>query len=415
MFEGCKLRKKKWSLLTALILITFAISTISTIIVLSYSSPGNRPNSTPNDGPSSNPTLPSLNANPTPRPDIKIVNKQIPSGYTMGLPIDAGLINGMTVAFIQNPSDKVSIRFTAKLGGTVSKLVIYAFAFEGQPTVRIGLQEDVDGTPKGEWMNSNAFGCIQMSNSSGFKTVELQTNVAITKGQVYHIVVEPTESSNGTTAVETYQANGAGQPFNPDDPDIVWNDARMNTLSYAGQGWQEQNKWPIFVIGYSDGRLEGQPYSLIAQWVVWGSTYVGQTIIPASDYKIGKIAFDVSLNSGGSIPQDKLYYQIRDSSNAILAQGVFAESGQLAASQTWIETSLVAPITLKAGQLYRIILLSPQTTLDKAYYLFGHEFSYDPTIGYGGLQHQLTSSLDGAVSWGDNPDADAVFRLTTTG
>jgi hypothetical protein len=70
---------------------------------------------------------------------------------------------------------------------------------------------------------------------------------------------------------------------------------------------------------------------------------------------------------------------------------------------------------LKAGQLYRIIVLSPQTDLDNAYYLYGHEFSYDPTIGYGGLQHQLTSSLDGGSNWGDNQDADAIFKITTTG
>jgi len=124
--------------------------------------------------------------------------------------------------------------------------------------------------------------------------------------------------------------------------------------------------------------------------------FVGQTLIPASDYKVGKIAFDVSIKSGA--PQDKLSYQVRDSNNNVLAEGVFAERGQLTVSQTWIEVTLPTPVTLKAGQLYRIIVLSPQTDLDNAYYLYGHEFSYDPTIGYGGLQHQLTWCKNGLYS-----------------
>ncbi len=331
----------------------------------------------------------------------------------MGFPVDAGLMHGMNVIFIRNSNEKVSIRFTAERSGTATKIVIYAYGSEGQPTVRVGLQEDNGGNPKGQWIGTNAFGNIQLSSSSGFKTVQLQTSAAITKGQTYHIVVEAPESSlNGVAAIITYQGNDGAQPFNPDDPDIVWNDQRINTLSYDGNNWQEQNKWPIFVVGYSDDRLEGQPYSISAPWVIYGSTSVGQTLIPASDYKVGKLAFDVSVKA--SAPQDKLYYQIRDSDNNILAEDLFAQPSQLTVSQTWIEATLPTPVTLKAGQLYRIVLLSPETDLATAYHIYGHEFCYSPLIGYGSFQHQLTSSLDGGATWCENADADAIFKLTTS-
>jgi hypothetical protein len=373
----------------------------ASLLLRQFSGDGNKP---------PNPT----DNTPNPNYTAKIVNKQIPPGYVMGFPVDAGLINGMNVVFIQNSNERISIRFTAKLSGTVTKLIIYAFAYRGQPTVRIGLQEDNGGNPKGQWMNENSFGAVQLPNSSGFKTAQLGTPVAITNGNVYHIVVEAAQDPlDGVAAVTTYQANGFAQPFNPDDPDILWNDTKMNILSYNGQSWQEQNKWPVFVVGYSDATLEGQPYSLAAPWVVWGSTYVGQTLIPASDYNLSKIAFDVSLKSG--TPPDKLYYQVRGSSNDVLAEGVFAEQAQLTVSQTWIEATLPAPVKLKAGQLYRIFVLSPQTDLNNAYFLYGHEFSYNSTIGYGGLQHQLTSSLNGGATWGENSDADAIFKLTNAG
>lgn len=347
--------------------------------------------------------------------NIKIVGKQIPPGYVMGFGVDGGLVNGMNVVFIQNSNEKGSIRFTAKLSGTVTELIVYGFAYEGQPKVHIGLQEDNGGNPEGQWMNGNAFGTVQPSSSSGFINVQLPAAVNLTAGQVYHVVIEAAENPlNGTFMVITYQANGFAQPLNPDDPDIVWNDTQMNTLFYDGQTWQKQDKWPIFIVQYSDGKSEGQPYSLSAQWVVWGSTYVGQTIIPASNYTIAKIAFVVGLIRQ---PTDKLYYQVRDASNNILANGSFAQAGQLTAQRTWIEVTLPSPVTLTAGQLYRFVLLSPGTNLANAYYLFGHEFTYDQdyAIGYGALQHQLTSSLDAGANWGDNPDADAIFSLTNAG
>lgn len=395
-----------------MLLLIFILAISATGFLLFY-----KPNSTnntqpPNGTPISTP--PTQTPTPSPGYPSKILNKQIPPGYTMGFPVDGGLKSGMDTLFIQNSNEKISIRFTAKISGTVTKLVVYSFAYTGQPTIRAGLQEDTNGNPKGVWIEESAFSTVQLKSDQGFETFQLGTPVFLNKGQVYHIVIEAGENIlSGTAAIRTYQANGFAQPSNPDDPDIVWNDPRMNILFSSGGVWNQQDKWPIFIVAYSDGSSEGQPYSLLAPWVVWGNTYVGQTLIPASDYKVGKIAFDVSLKSGN--PQDNLYYQIRDTENLVLAEGLFVDSTQLTTSQVWIEATLATPVTLKAGKLYRIVLLSPETDLDNAYYLFGHEFCYDPSMGYGSLQHQLTSTLTGGQAWGDNSDADAIFRLTTTG
>ncbi|MGP3667452.1 MAG: hypothetical protein ACKD6N_06485 [Candidatus Bathyarchaeota archaeon] len=346
-------------------------------------------------------------------PPIKILNKIIPPNYTFGLPFDGGLVSGMDVVFLQNPNQKISIRFTAKTSGIATKLVIYTFAYQGEPTINVGLREDNKGQPKNQWINMNAYNTITPPSKQGFITVQLKSNIEIKKGQVYHIYIEAAENQlNGTLAMRTYRTNGFAQPYNPEDPDILWSDSKMNILFYDGQNWREQNKWPIFAIEYTDGKIEGQPYSLIAPWVVWGSTYVGQMITPASNYTVGKIAFVVSLKSG--LSQDNLYYQIRNSTNHILVEGVFIEKNQLTSKQQWVEVTLPTPVTLKAGQLYRIILLSPQSNLENAYYLYGHEFSYNHRIGYGGLQHQITSSHNGGNTWAENPDADAVYKITTS-
>jgi len=347
------------------------------------------------------------------------LNKTIPPEYVMGFPVDTGQLDFL-YSQIQNPNQKVSIRFKAELTGTITNATIYAFAYNGQPIVKVGLQQD-DGTgnPIG-WMNENTFGTLQLPATQGFRSVQLQHAMVVTKGLVYHLVVEPADSSfSGSAAIFTYETNYPAQPSNPDDPDILWNDDALNVLMYDA-GWHPVDKWPIFAVGYSDGSMTGQPYSLAAPWVVHASTYVGQMVMPASDYKVGKIAFSVSLNTSSAltaedIPQDSLYYQIRDSNNTILAQGTFAQPSQLShLSQTWIEVTLTTAVTLKAGQLYRIFVLSPGSDPNNDYFFYGYEFSLNNLGAYGGLQHQLTLSTNGGTTWGDNKDADAMFKLTTT-
>ncbi len=324
----------------------------------------------------------------------------------IGFPIESG----MAVEFIENSKEKVSIRFTAKLSGEATSLAIYPLASEGQRQIRVGIQEDDNGTPIGEWMNGYGFGTSQVGGNEGFITVNLQRSVPIQMGKVYHIVIEPAENtSKGKIPILTYMSNGYSQPFNNDNPDIVWHDSMMNVLFYDGNGWREENKWSIFVVGYSDNRSEGQPYSLAAPWVIHDKVYVGQEFLPSADYRIGKIAFVVSLKGE---PKDKLYYEIIDSNNTIMSKGLFAEKINLT-GRTWIEVTLDSPVTLEKGKIYRIVLLSPGTDLDNAYNVYGHEFSYNTSIGYGGQQHQLTISYDAGSTWLPWEDADTIFKLTT--
>ncbi len=331
--------------------------------------------------------------------------------HIIGFPINIELKNGMNVEFIENSKEKVSIRFTAQLSGEATSLAINALASEGQSQIRIGIQGDNNGTPIGEWINGYGFGTSHVGGNEGFITVNLQRAVPIVKGKVYHIVIESAENTlKGKIPILTYMANGFAQPFNNKNPDIVWHDSMMNVLFYDGDGWREENKWPIFVIGYSDNRSEGQPYSLAAPWVIHDQVYVGQEFLPSVDYNIGKIAFVVSLKA---MPRDKLYYEIRDSNNTIIAKGLFAEKSNLTIWQTWIEVTLASPVTLKRGQLYRIVLLSTGTDLDNAYEVYGHELCYNASIGYGGLQDQLTISYDAGSTWSGWEDADAIFKLTS--
>ena len=72
------------------------------------------------------------------------------------------------------------------------------------------------------------------------------------------------------------------------------------------------------------------------------------------------------------------------------------------------------PITLESGKLYRVVLYSPNSTLEDGYFVYGHEFMLDKTLGFGSTIHHLTASFDGLKSWIEWYDADAVFKFINT-
>lgn len=333
------------------------------------------------------------------------VGQQAASGESriIGNPVDIDLSTGMDALTLNGP-EKASVRFTAKMSGEVTAIAINALTSSQTSQVHVGLQRDADGIPEGEWIDES-FGVIGTPDKDGFAVAELQTPVELQKSGTYHIVAEAESTS---FSMKTYKANGQAQPFNYRDIDVVWPDSNMNVLSYDGMRWSEENKWPIFAVIYSDGSMEGQPYSLLAPWVIYNSTYVGQQIVPSSDYQIETVSFVVSLEGE---PLDKLYYEIRNSSNISIAKGVFADAGDLTRWKSWVKTELDLPAHFKKGEPYRIFLYSPGTDLENPYRVYGHEFSFADEIGYGGTTHQLVISYDAGSKWGDWKDADTVFKL----
>ena len=325
---------------------------------------------------------------------------------------DIDLRTGMNTLFLTSPDERVSVRFTAKYSGDVSTVSLALQSLGPVDGLVMGLQKDNGGLPSGEWMNATAFGTgTEVEKEGRFATAQLQQSAPLTTGEVYHVVIENAGANpDDATLVTTYRANALAQPFNDEDPDVLWPDNSMTVLFYDGMEWKDQNVWPIFAIGYSDGRLEGQPYSLAAQWVIFEDRYVGQTFVAASHYSVEKMAFVAGLRGE---PKDNLYYQVMDSSDNVLATGQFATAQELTTSKQWVEVTFEDPLLFVAGESYRMVFLSPRTDLDNPYHIFGHEFSYSKGIGYGGPGHHLTISYDGGVVWSQWDDADAIFRLDT--
>jgi len=338
------------------------------------------------------------------------LSKDIPEGYEFGNFFDNGLKSGMTSTKLEQGNQKASIRFTNSFTGIVSNITL-SVSSNSQQQVIIGLQEDDgNGNPIGEWLNDKAINKTTVSKELD-RTFTFPEDVLITENKIYHIVIESGNANKtNNIKIKNYQTNTPHQPYNPSNPDIYLDDSSINSLYFDGQKWNEQEKWPSFLVSFKDGKKIGQPYTLAAGWVIRDKTWVGQTFIPSSDYSISKIGFVVSKEGD---PDQPLFYGIQDAENKILSTGFFTESKQLSRQQNWIEVSLDEPVFSESEKLYRIYLYSPIPRAEEFYRVYGHEYSFDYYTGYGELRHRLTISHDYGKIWSVWKDADTIFKLTT--
>ena len=339
------------------------------------------------------------------------INKEVLSGHVFGFIPDNGLEMGMSVITLSNPDEKLSIRFTSKFSADLTKLHLY-FDSQKNIKVRVGIQEDIDGFPSGQWVgNSNGYvEKILNSEKKRYDTFDFSEKISFRENEIYHIVIEIEENTiEGNFFLITYNDNWPFTPFNHKDPDNTWEDNAINTLFFDGTSWGVQDKWPIYVIEFFDGTSDGQPYSLMAPWIIRESGMIGQVVRPFSSYLVDEFAFVVSLDGN---PTDSLYYAIYDAENNILRNGTFATPDELTKKKSWQQVKLKSPLPLESGDLYRFILSSPNTDLKNPYKVYGHEFMLDQTLGYGSVKHHLTKSSNG-VQWSKWYDADTAFKLIT--
>lgn len=353
----------------------------------------------------------------------EILNKKIPPNYELGNTFINLLQNGQIFSKIENENQKSSIRFTNQYEGFLEKIKLNIFVQKNSTGIT-GIQlDDGQGNPDGIWLNLHS---EPLSISAGQKAREffLPEPIFLEENKIYHIVLQHASSheSSGLEISEqnlepililNYRDNVGGYPFNPEDPDIYLPDPAINSLFFDGTTWQTLDRWPSFLLSYSDEHLEGQPYTLAAPWSVSDNTYVGQAIIPHSEYNVTEFSFVLGLDGE---PSEPFYYGIQDNEGIILDTGIIATSDELSWTQTLATVELEEPIILDAGKLYRFYVYStipkPENKTD-FYKIYGQEFSFDYGLTYGGLIHRLTISHDYGETWSAWLDADTIFILKT--
>ncbi len=324
------------------------------------------------------------------------------------------------VGSLSNSAYTISLRFTATNSKEVSALRFYLQEERGtSPTYRYGLQADNEGEPSGIWLGNNnqGYGDYQ-ATATGWQTITLNENVSLNQDTVYHLVIEhQTGTINGGNNIELRRS----QPLNLLHAFDGSADRQSNILfsEDSGASWLIQNHQPIYILEFSDGSYEGNPYETSEEHQIYGANYFGQQFTPAKDTIISSVGINVSENDQG--PEADLIlslYNVTD--NLLLATTTLTTLDQITNGvYAWQEFYFTSPLTLTAGKIYRIYISSPEAD-ETVYYIIRSESHLDDfalnSINYGYISSFYVVSTDGGSSWdtsGLNQDL-AGFRFQQT-
>ncbi|HPI03550.1 MAG TPA: hypothetical protein PKZ78_06915 [Candidatus Goldiibacteriota bacterium] len=252
---------------------------------------------------------------------------------------------------------RLSYRFTASFDMTTSSLWLYSGTKSGSASYEIGIQTDSNGVPSGTYLNGSTTTSL---NANDWTQVNI-TTVALTKGQIYHILI--TSSNASASAYNNLAYSFPGHKLFPKNQEF---DGNAQVLEYNGM-WQGANLgeggMPIFLIDESGATEFGNPfmypyyYSIHAagtSGVTTDDSVAGEEIVwNAPNTSITGVEFYVRKYGN---PGESLKYRIINvTDSVVVADDVFADSLNISTSYTW-KRVMFTPVIFETGKTYRIYL-----------------------------------------------------------
>lgn len=312
--------------------------------------------------------------------------------------------SGAGLMTLTNTDKKTSIRFVAQNSKTVNAVRVYLEQERGtSPVYRYGLQGDVATVPSGVWLGATGkgYGDYQ-ATTIGWQTIPLQESVNLVAGATYHLLVQYQSGTIGQNDCIELLRSSPNNFLNPYD-----NNPNLNSnVLFSGNGgsiWSIGSYQPIFVLDFSDGTNEGNPYHDLAVNSVWGTNYYGEQFMVSGTNKIiSSIEFLVSKNS--NTMNDNLYVNLFNiSDNILMASSTIAVPANITLNAyEWQTYSLPAPIILQSGKEYRVFVFSPLSLVTRSYLvrsIFNDNTSVYNNINYDGANSFFVSSGNSGAGW----------------
>jgi len=340
----------------------------------------------------------------------------IPGGGTAHYGNEFILNSTTTIYRLNNPSYRVSMRFTAQESGQASQLRIYIAAEQRGNTVfyRYGLQGDSGGNPSGSYLSSE----IANFSSTGWQTINLTSPTAITAGNAYHLVIQ--YDSGSPPASNRYIDIRSSLPNNLLIPESGANDINANTLGYYGTpiSWHVRNQQPLYVLGFDDSTFEGNPYDTSASRNIYGTRLEGETFTLTTERTVSGVGLYVA-SSRDPLSQpaaDNLYVTLLDLTDGVTLVNAetFVDPLGLTTSFQWLDHNFASTQTLPADHQFRLYFSSPGSGSNRNYLILNE--SNPNTAEYNGLNWDGTGSVatrstDSGASFTDYNYIDLSYYL----
>ncbi len=323
------------------------------------------------------------------------------------------------IGAMQDNQRWTSLRFTAQATKTVNALRVYLQTENGtSPTYRYGLQANSGSNPSGVWLGAanQGYGDFQ-ATTTGWQTINLNQNVNLTSGTVYHLVIK---HQSGTVNNGRYVELRKSSPHNQRIPYNNVTDSNSNVLwtSNSGGSWTAQDAQPIYVLNYNDGTFEGDPYyqSNIAK--IANTNFHGEIFtLAGGNSTVSSIGFYTRKKPASGDPQDDLHVILYDvTTSTELANKVLVTIANITTTFTWHEINFDSPINLINGHQYRIYLTNPGSPLGRPYQIYvmdNTNQASDNGINYLGTNSSYIFSNNSGGAWTIRNYQDTVFRFGT--
>jgi hypothetical protein len=351
-----------------------------------------------------------------------------PAYYGPGLGADA--LSNLRLG----PSGYVAAyRFRATHTGSMQALHFYlivnktGYSGGNGGEVEVDLETD-DGSsahnPSGQVLATYTITNPQAGPASGqdgyFPTVTLASPVAVTEGQLYHVVFSNPSAEPAVNFVSV-DALYHDSPSTPVQPTLSDTDCAVLLMS-TGAPWQElMTHTQILQVDYTDGTTAGNGYMEV--WVgtpemIGGTAAVREAFTNNSGANIAVTNVSVRVNRTAGTAA--LTVRLEQSDGTLIEQGSIASSSvPIASDPTWVTYTFSAVRTLLAGQGYNLVLEAPSGTKYTAYPVrkgVAYGFATNTFFNDGYAQFNPGSGWVGWTQWGatNRTDGDLQFYFTTT-
>lgn len=201
-------------------------------------------------------------------------------------------IGGVSTATLDASTEYMYVRWQATKTGNVSKIFCRSTGVTASPAYRVGLQGVSAGLPSGTWLGAtaNGYGVITPS-SAGYHEITLTESVAVTKGEMYFVVIAYDSgtigASNRTIWAQYVSSSSVNMP---------------TTGSFTGSHASVAS-WPAIAVGYDDGSyaVNNAPFSNTNQ--SWSSSsspkWRGTKFVAPCTFKADRVLLNMRGNAGG--------------------------------------------------------------------------------------------------------------------
>ncbi len=251
---------------------------------------------------------------------------------------------------------KLSFRFVTKSSKKLVRVLLRIYQHGSGRTWNFRLEDDEMGKPSGDLAWPGARGSAYI-DSSGKIEIDLSSPGTVEQGNAYHFVISASESVNSNSYI------------NPHTPAVA-SEKKGTGAFYSkdrGNSWSSLSREPVYVLYYSDGSGEGNPYYIDGVSEVYGSSkdkeanFVGQVISPGSESgelrDIMNVGFMVRRNGN---PKDNLYFWIYDlaESEYLIDNTVISDNSVSEEVFEWQDVSFQS-LDFEANRNYLFYLSSP--------------------------------------------------------